>query len=284
MSRTDTELRCDDRVVAPMEQEERQAYANVLLLASSRRNAPGLLVMATGMTMTGKRLKTRVLAILQAGKRLTWLSVGFMVLSSMLLVGAFATAELRPTPRLTISASIRQSVTTEEAAIAYAKKVWSLPEVGAPDMSNQKWYLVTPFTDSDSIRVYCGFTEDDFTFNAVFDNQGNLLQLHNGLTDPDNLYGANRYTLTEEEQKALGDDLLAFLRNVNPEAAAKVNHIYQYSESWLDDQRYVYFTFWQDERGHDNFSDHVADIIVEISPAVRIVHFAVGESALDGNG
>ena len=90
--------------------------------------------------------------------------------------------------------------------------------------------------------------------------------------------------MTEKEQKALGDDLLAFLRNMNPEAAAKVNHIYQYSESWMDDQRYVYFTFWQDERGHDNFSDHVADIIVEISPAVRIVHFAVGESGMDGNG
>ena len=284
MSRTDTELRCDDRVIAPMAQEERQAYANVLLLASSRRNAPGLLVMATGMTMTGKRLKTRVLTILQAGNRLTWLSVGFMVLASMLLVGAFATAELRPTPRLSISASIRQPVTTEEAAIAYAKKVWSLPETGAPDTSNQKWYLVTPFTDSDSIRVNCGYTENDYTCNAVFDRQGNLLALHNGLTDPDNLYGADRYSLTEEEQKALGDDLLAFLRAVNPEQAERVNHIYQYSESFMDNQRYAYFTFWQDERGHDNFSDHVADIIVEISPAVRIVHVTVGESGMDGNG
>ena len=285
MSRTDTELRCDDRVIAPMEQEERQAYANVLLLASSRRNAPGLLVMATGMTMTGKRLKTRVLTILQSGKRLTWLSVGFMVLSSMLLLGAFATAELRPTPRLSISASIRQPVTTEEAAIAYAKKVWSLPETGAPDTSNQKWYLVTPFTDSDSIRVNCGYTENDYTCNAVFDRQGNLLALHNGLTDPDNLYGADRYTLTEDEQKALGDDLLAFLRAVNPEQAEKVKHIYQYSESWMDDQRYVYFTFWQDERGHDNYSDHVGDIVVEISPIVRIVHFTFGSDSLGfGNG
>ena len=143
---------------------------------------------------------------------------------------------------------------------------------------------MTPFTDSDSIRVNCGYTKNDYTCNAAFDRQGNLLALHNGLTDPDNLYAADRYTLTEDEQKALGDDLLAFLRNVNPEAAAKVNHIYQYSESFMDNQRYAYFTFWQDERGHDNFSDHVADIIVEISPTVRIVHFAVGSSALDGNG
>ena len=285
MSRTDTELRCDDRVIAPMAQEERQAYANVLLLASSRRNAPGLLVMATGMTMTGKRLKTRVLTILQAGKRLTWLSVGFIVLSSMLLVGAFATAELRPTPQLPVSSAfIRQPIATEQDALAYGQKVWSMKELGADNMDKLIWYKGPTFDDPDILSVFGGLNEDTYVYNAVFDRQGNLLQLHNGLTDPDNLYGANRYTLTEKEQKALGDDLLAFLRNMNPEAAAKVNHIYQYSESWMDDQRYVYFTFWQDERGHDNFSDHVADIIVEISPAVRIVHVTVGESGMDGNG
>ncbi|MBR3739016.1 MAG: M56 family metallopeptidase [Clostridia bacterium] len=285
MSRTDTELRCDDRVIAPMAQEERQAYANVLLLASSRRNAPGLLVMATGMTMTGKRLKTRVMTILQAGKRLTWLSVGFMVLSSMLLLGAFATAEIRPTPRLPVtSAFARQPIATEEDALAYGQKVWSMKELGADNPDKLIWYKGPAFDNSDMLSVFGGQNEDTYAYNAVFDGQGNVLQLHNGLTDPDNLYGAERYTLTEEEQKVLGDDLLAFLRNVNPEAAERVNHIYQYSESWMDDQRYAYFTFWQDERGHDNFSDHVADIIVEISPSVRIVHMAVGESSLDGNG
>ncbi len=285
MSRTDTELRCDDRVIAPMAQEERQAYANVLLLASSRRNAPGLLVMATGMTMTGKRLKTRIMTILQAGKRLTWLSVGFMVLSSMLLVGAFATAEVRPTPRLAISPSIRQPVADQEQAVSYAYKIWSLPELGASGLKAQIWYMGPEFDDPDMLSVFGGPNEDRYSYNAVFDRQGNLLQLHNGLTDPDNLYGANRYTLTEEEQKTLGDDLLAFLRAVNPEAAEKVKHICQYSESWMDDQRYAYFTFWQDERGHDNFSDHVADIIVQISPVVRIVHYTVeGFNAAGGNG
>ena len=89
----------------------------------------------------------------------------------------------------------------------------------------------------------------------------------------------------EKEQEALGGDLLAFLQAVNPEEAEKVNHIYQYSESWMDNQRYVYFTLWQDERGHDNFSDHVGDIIVQVSPVVRIVHYTVeGFSATGGNG
>lgn len=287
MSRTDTELRCDDRVIAPMEQEERQSYANVLLLAASRRNAPGLGVLATGMTMTGKRLKTRVLTILQSGKRLTWLSVGFMVLSSMLLLGAFATAELRPTPRLeVVSPSIRQPIETEEEALAYGEKLWRMKELGADQLDKLVWYKGPVFDDPDILSVFGGLNEDSYAYNAVFDRQGNLLQLHNGLTDPDNLYGADRYTLTEEEQKALGDDLLSFMRLTNPEAAEKVNHVYQYSESWMDDHRYAYFTFWQDERGHDNLNERVGDIIVEISPAVRIVHFAVGsdEGITGGNG
>jgi len=287
MSRTDTELRCDDRVIAPMRQEERQAYANVLLLASSRRNAPGLGVLATGMTMTGKRLKNRIITILQAGKRLTWLSVGFMVLSSMLLVGAFATAELRPQARLKlVSASIRQPIATEEDALAYGQKVWSMQELGAPNTEGQKWYLAAPFGENDCIRVNCGHTENDYTCSAAFDRQGNLLQLHNGLTDPDNLYGSNRDTLTEEEQEALGNDLLAFMRLMNPEAAEKVNHIFQYSESWADNIRYVYFSFWQNDRGHDNLNDCIGSMIVQISPVVRIVHYVVGpyEDVFGGNG
>ncbi len=287
MSRTDTELRCDDRVIAPMKQEERQAYANVLLLAASRRNAPGLGVLATGMTMTGKRLKTRVLTILQAGKRLTWLSVGFMVLSSMLLLGAFATAELRPTPRLPVtSAFVRQEITTEEEALAYGQKLWSMKELGAPDTKGQRWYIANPFEEEEYIRVNCGFTENDYTCSAVFDRHGNLLQLQNGLTDPDNLYGSNHDTLTKEEQEVLGNDLLAFMRLMNPEAAEKVNHISQYSESWMDNDRYVYFSFWQNDREHDNLNDRIGSIIVQISPTVRIVHYVVGpyEDVFGGNG
>lgn len=96
MSRIDTELRCDDRVVSPMNQEQKQAYANVLVLAASRRTAPGVTVLATGMTMTGRRLKTRVLTVLQGSKPLRWLSISFMVIATVCLIGAFATSETYP--------------------------------------------------------------------------------------------------------------------------------------------------------------------------------------------
>ena len=65
MSRTDSELRCDDRVTEAMDEQERKDYANVLVYAAARKSMPGIGVMATGMTMTGKRLKNRVLGVIQ---------------------------------------------------------------------------------------------------------------------------------------------------------------------------------------------------------------------------
>ena len=93
MSRTDSELRCDDRVTQPMNQEERKSYASVLVLAAARRNAPGVGVLATGMTMTGKRLKTRVATVMQKHPPVRWLASSFAVLASICLIGAFATSE-----------------------------------------------------------------------------------------------------------------------------------------------------------------------------------------------
>ena len=134
MSRTDTELRCDDRVVAPMDQEQKQAYANILVLAASRRNAPGVAVLATGMTMTGKRLKTRVMTVLQGAKPMRWLSITFMVVASMCLVGAFATSETMETMGLTGFAEHyiiqdifgNRSIRNEAEALDYAKEIGAL--------------------------------------------------------------------------------------------------------------------------------------------------------------
>ena len=54
----------------------------------------------------------------------------------------------------------------------------------------------------------------------------------------------------------------------------------------MDNYHYAYYTFWQDERRHDNLNDRIGDIIVEISPSVRNVHYAVdtGEGITGGNG
>ncbi|MCQ2454000.1 MAG: M56 family metallopeptidase [Clostridia bacterium] len=135
MSRTDAELRCDDRVVRPMNMEQKTAYANVLVLAAARRNAPGVAVLATGMTMTGRRLKTRVLTVLKGRQPLRWLSVLFVVLASMCLVGAFATSELPgtvwennrpevPARHVTDGIEGKVELLRRDEAEAYAAHLW----------------------------------------------------------------------------------------------------------------------------------------------------------------
>ena len=137
MSRTDSELRCDDRVTRPMNQEERKSYASVLVLAAARRNAPGVGVLATGMTMTGKRLKTRVATVMQKRQPIRWLATSFAVLASVCLVCAFATSESENPldlgdewvdngKYLTSAVTGTMDIRTESEAIEYARSVWHI--------------------------------------------------------------------------------------------------------------------------------------------------------------
>lgn len=144
LSMTDCELACDERVTEGLTDEERKDYANVLVLAAARRNAPGLPVLATGMTMTGKKLRERVRNIIQNKSAVRWLAIGFAVMACILLVLAFCTAEYKPVYRLSaggysnaevIAANAIQS---EEEAIARAKELWESPYLNF-DESNLQW-------------------------------------------------------------------------------------------------------------------------------------------------
>ena len=171
MSRTDSELRCDDRVTQPMNQEERKSYASVLVLAAARRNAPGLGVLATGMTMTGKRLKTRVATVMQNRKPLRWLTISFAILSSMCLIGAFATSETKeqlemgvgwPVDEHTLAEALSSNrrIRNENDAIAYARELceryWtSDTEVvyTAGQNDDHSWYVLVNSEDGDDTYV-----------------------------------------------------------------------------------------------------------------------------------
>ena len=160
MSRTDSELRCDDRVTGPMGPEERKHYASVLVLSAARRNAPAPGVLATGMTMTGKRLKARVETVLRGGKPLRWLAVTFAVLASVCLVGAFATSETKEQLEMGTAWPIDehyltevlpeiQSIRSESDAKAYAGQLWACVrgrnvtgDFGVYREGNDGWYAV----------------------------------------------------------------------------------------------------------------------------------------------
>ena len=167
MSRTDSELRCDDRVTQPMNQEERKSYASVLVLAAARRNAPGLGVLATGMTMTGKRLKTRVSTVMQNKKPLRWLTISFAILSSMCLIGAFATSETKEQLEMGVgwpvnehilaeALSSNRHINNENDAIAYARELCERYWVGDTEVvytagqnDDHSWYVLVNSEDGD---------------------------------------------------------------------------------------------------------------------------------------
>lgn len=92
-SRTDCELACDDRVTASMDEAQRRAYAGVLLSTAAKRSSPGLAVLATGMTMNGKRLKKRITAVIQNKAVRRGAATAFAALACVVTVLAFCTAE-----------------------------------------------------------------------------------------------------------------------------------------------------------------------------------------------
>lgn len=92
-SRVDREIKCDENVTRGMDGDARRDYAAALVKAAAGRAQPGLPVLATGMSMTGKNLKLRVGAILQKGRRPLAFSLAFMIAASLLLVCAFATVD-----------------------------------------------------------------------------------------------------------------------------------------------------------------------------------------------
>ncbi|MBR4359664.1 MAG: M56 family metallopeptidase [Clostridia bacterium] len=154
MSRMERELRCDDLVTRDMDDEEKRLYAGTLIQAVTRRTMPGMPVLATGMSMTGRKLKTRVGSILAGDRRRKALAVLFALAATALLVLAFGTAATRPAAladngQETQTEDVRGAMdeaylagvpaaqegeygpdhlmTNEEQAVAYAKMLWTGP-------------------------------------------------------------------------------------------------------------------------------------------------------------
>lgn len=146
MSRMDRELRCDDSVTRGMDEEGRKLYAGTLIQSVTRRAIPGLPVLATGMSMTGRKLKTRVGSILWGGRRKKAFALTFAALASLLLVFAFGTAAYGEQPDIWNNSvdtapgatyeiqTMEQALTsddavrTEEEALQIAKDILSGPE------------------------------------------------------------------------------------------------------------------------------------------------------------
>lgn len=192
--RTDCELACDERVTARMNAEERVAYAGTLVLAAAKRNAPRMSVLATGMTMTGKRLKQRVSAIVENKKKLIWLVAVMAMVLVAATVLAFFTAEKRePSYDHQMAKAIHQysfdgelpvrvpqgvqfqqcAIATEEEALAYARMLLDTPYLQGIDYPRDRYGTLQASRFEDEWRVTAHDAPNGF--ELYFDSQGHLL-------------------------------------------------------------------------------------------------------------
>lgn len=287
MSHTDSELHCDDVVARTLNPEEKQAYAGTLVLSATRRMAPGIAVLATGMTQTHKKLKTRVKTILESKKPLKALSVSFVLLASMALIGAFATEEARIIPRLSPFAKSLgfQAVTKNQEALDYGKKLMALPEFGLPENEDLVYEVMTSEDAKDEYLVSAGPKDQDVSYQDVaFDNMGRLLYFANFRSPFEKARATEEFTLSEKEAQDLAEDLKVFLRSVNPEEAMRADSFRIAGKGVAEDRRFVTFIFRDSSKNAMNGGLDICSVVVEIQPSVRIVKLLVYTSNLGGNG
>ena len=175
--RTDCELACDDRVTAPMAEDDRRGYAVTLLATAAKRSSPGVSVLATGMTMNGKRLKKRLNAILHATAVRRGAVAIFCLFACMVTFLAFCTAE---TPHFL------EAYDNDAPSSTYARWQSALFGIFTPVALNDAdfvWSDVPQKFSNDSAALYDAMNhrraiEDDFI--SYFDNDVSLRYLPDG--------------------------------------------------------------------------------------------------------
>jgi beta-lactamase regulating signal transducer with metallopeptidase domain len=274
MSRTDAELSCDDHVVEKLDQEEKLAYTNALVLAAAKRDAPGVSVLATGMTMTGKKLKNRVSAILYGGPIKKGLAISFTLLASIALIAAFATAEYHGRPVMPAIAEIQsaayasKNITNEAEAIAYAQAFWRSGYMGI-DASNGKWtaeltngaYNVRAELPSTQVPAELSFLPNGMITSFKFDNGWTVARATANLYDQD-------AALREE----VGKYILAFAKAMLPGVADTIDGLHYTGEGEYRNNHYVGFSV-------PNQKSPVAyQFQVQVQPKVQMVYYLIDET------
>ena len=307
MSRTDCELRCDDRVTAPMDEAERKDYANVLVLATARRNMPGIGVMATGMTMTGKRLKNRVMAIVQTRKPIRIFAGVFMIFAFACLIGAFATSEISRSwltsfpdnseqTEWTLDAEmLKYYATDQEALDAYGTGVWLSPSLKEEDIR-------TPFTvQHNEAETEWRIADKDEGLMLVFDGNGVLTNLLNSRSNVDDSVPVpleNQDTPMHKLEDIYSDHLdegvlkyfNSFLGSFRPDLVSERNYV-QLIEQWQKNDTYFAVfalrTMALNEQGVLEKEDlYPAMIELEMYPEIRVVRLTTVPDQMinPGNG
>ncbi len=299
MSRADCELACDERVIAGMEDAQRRAYAGVLVLAASRRATPGLLTVATGMTMTGRSLKERVDSILRSGRVKRGLALAFAVLASMCLIGAFATSEVARVwqiPLEEMDADLRGDYTVDTELLAhYAEDQEDLDAfaLGLWDSSYLREYAEAPF----AVQRQTGdprwwIIDKSGLLTLVYDQQGRLQHLMNaksGYEDGVWISGEVESPVDFVDYEKQVETLQHFVRAFAPHLWHEGMHFPLVEEYRRGSDYFAYYVIAYDgwnAAGTIAEEKHIGQIVMQLAPVPRVVMFldSMEGSSYSGNG
>ena len=251
LSRTDSELRCDDRVTAPMNASERKEYANVLVLAAARKSIPGLGILATGMTMTGRRLKDRVLTIISEDQTKRWLALSFITLAFLCLIAAFSTSEwgrnsvqsaswTEPDPVHLVPEHLEREM--PENLQEWEKEIWALAGYDYTEMAQYRSIREAENWQDAGTLTVTSYWEEGLNRHCTFAEDGTLLELQDenvlwlSEAPPESL----KYARDEKARQEISSRLIAFLDTVNPGMSQTVDRMsigweYAYEgQTWME--------------------------------------------------
>ena len=273
--RADLEMRCDERVTKAMSPEDKRDYAAVLVKAAGKRTLPSTSVLATGMSMKGKRLKNRVKGIVGNQKPIRALAFGFMVAASMLLVGAFATAEYYPIPQIPDFAPEmlveNRPVTTAEEALALAKEIAALPLI-ATDVNDAEWEVDEyPDAGAPAWRVKAVAPNINYYIVVLLKDGG----IYSIAQSPDcNWDAVNQFPVYSHRDEEFKPVLLEFVKDFSEYANPAL-------EGKLEDIRFVYDFMYQNRR-YAVFETPIPGTLqhmmvrLQTSPELRILEYGPG--------
>ena len=300
MSRMDRELNCDDSVTKDMDEDARRQYAGALIQSVTRRNLPGMPVLATGMSVTGRKMKARVGGILWGGKRVKAFAMAFAVTASLLLVCAFGTAAFGEVPSpwsqeldnpyfwnaegdqtLEEALAAENAIPTKEAAIEKARELlggghfqmnitgeswrWQVDDAGYGPGGRRNYYVIGKNSETGSVPVS--------VFMAV-DGSGAWL-VTNG-ADP---YYTRSYTdqyeyvqeapLTEEELEAVRQFCLDFTEIAEPGQSQYFRELHFNGFMTVDGVTYAQLEAPYNEDSGKTF-------VVQVKPELRLIDYYTG--------
>lgn len=302
MSRTDSELRCDDRVTEAMDEQERKDYANVLVYAAARKSMPGIGVMATGMTMTGKRLKNRVLGVIQNRKPIRAFAFVFMAVAFTCLVGAFATSETGLTWLTSFpnNYEVNDWTLDQEMLQYYAEDREALDSFGVgvwESASLKENSSHTPFSlKSNDEGTEWIMTDSGGELILVYDGQGTLISLLNNKSGVDDSTIIPLTTLDTPMEKMtelypdqideiVGEYVSHFLYSFRPDLISGSNYV-QLLEQWKHGSNW-FAVFALRRTVMDVHEDqYLAMIELQMYPEIRVVRMTTVQDQMKnpGNG